>query len=146
LSTKTQGSYSVVGKFVFSSFSFHNKIFISIQDVLIFWVPFKVHGFNFVHQIACILTVATSRSCISFIQCLFSIKIYWVRFPVKSSFYGRISISIQVILNVWELVEVQNLKKTRLQWSLAACFFFIWCPFPILKNWEFFAYWSSLCG
>jgi len=36
------------------------------------------------------LMAATLEACITFVQCLFSIKIYWVMFPLKSSYCGKI--------------------------------------------------------
>ena len=58
-------------------------------------------------------------------------KNYWVRFPLKSSCYSKIFMSIQIVGNVWESFEVLNLDIFGLQWTLAAYFSFIKYYFPI---------------
>jgi len=56
-------------------------------------------------------------------------KICWIMFHLKSSYCGKNSMSIQVVLNVWEQFKIQNPNIFGLQWILAACFFFIQCVF-----------------
>jgi len=58
---------------------------------------------------------ATSRDCIFFIKCSFSLKKNWVLLPLKSGFYGKIFMSIQAAMNVWEQFEVQNPNSFALQ-------------------------------
>jgi len=115
------------------SSSLCGKISRSIQGVLIFWNPFKVHDFNWSSP-KCILMLATLEACISLIHCLFSIKICQITFPMKPSYCNKIFMSIQVVLNVWDQFKVQNPNIFGLQWILATCFFFIQCLFPINKK------------
>jgi len=67
-----------------------------------------------------------------FIKCSFSIKICEVLFSLKSSYYGKIFMSSQVVLNVWEQFKVQNPYIFALQWTLAAYNFFIQGPLSII--------------
>jgi len=75
---------------------------------------------------------ATSKACIFFIKCSFSIKICWVLFPLKSIYWGKIFMSIQVVLNVWEQFQVQNPDIFALQWTSIAYNFFIQGFFSII--------------
>jgi len=50
-------------------------------------------------------------------------------FPLKSSYCGKIFISIQLALNVWEQFEVQNPDILGWQWILTAYNFLIQGPF-----------------
>jgi len=59
-------------------------------------------------------------------------QICWVLFSLESSYYGKIFMSIQVVLNVWEQFEVQNPHIFALQWTLATYNFFIQGPFSII--------------
>jgi len=59
-------------------------------------------------------------------------QIFWILFPLKSSYCGKNFVSIQVVLNVWEQFEVQNPHIFALQWTLATYNFFIHCLFPII--------------
>jgi len=43
-------------------------------------------------------------------------------FSLKSSYCGKIFMSIQVVLNVWEQFKVQNLDIFGLQWTLGSSF------------------------
>jgi len=51
--------------------------------------------------------------------------------PFEVCYCGKIFMSIQVVLNVWEQFEVQNPDIFELQWTSAACFF-IQCKSPIV--------------
>ncbi len=58
-------------------------------------------------------------------------KICWVMFPLKSSYCGKIFMSIQVVLNVREQFKVLNSDIFRSQWTSAAYNFFIQGSFSI---------------
>ena len=86
-------------------------------------VPFESFKLHFM--------TATSGACISFIQSFFSIKFVGLCSPwsvvivVKFSFESKL---------FWMFGSNSNYKIPtffNLQWTLAACCFFIQCPFPI---------------
>jgi len=55
-----------------------------------------------------------------FHQMLVFNQICWVLFPMKSTYCGKIFMSIQVVLNAWNQFEVLNLDICALQWTSAA--------------------------
>jgi len=78
-----------------------------------------------------ILITATLEACIFLIK--FSFKIFfWFFFPLRYSYCSIIFMSIQVVLNVWEQYIVQNPQIFALQWTSAACNFFIQGSFSII--------------
>jgi len=94
-----------------------------------FWEPIEVHRSLWVHK-------TTFDGCnfgglYLFHKMFVFNKICCAVFPLKSSYCGEIFMSIRVVLNFWEQFEVQNPDIFGLQWTLAAYFFFIQCPFPI---------------
>jgi len=58
-------------------------------------------------------------------------KMCWDLFPLKSCYCGKIFMSIQVVLNVWEQFKVQHLDIFALQWTSVA-HNFIKGPFSII--------------
>jgi len=89
--------------FLLSS-SMRGKNFISIQDVLIFGEPFEVQWLNLSSPNYNLMAATLGQGLISpssNVNC-------WVRFPFKSNYCGKIFMSIQVVLNVWEPFELQN--------------------------------------
>jgi len=70
--------------------------------------------------------------------------IYWITFSIQYSFCGKIFMSIQVVLNIWEQFKVQNPDIFLLQLTLATCFFFIWCLY-LIKKLEKAAHTSLVC-
>jgi len=65
-------------------------------------------------------------------QIFFFNNIFWIFFPFKPTYCGKIFMSIWVVLNFWEQFEVQNPHIFALQWTLMAYNFFIKGPFSII--------------
>jgi len=59
-------------------------------------------------------------------------QICWVLVPLKSCYCGKIFMSIQVVLNVWEEFKVQHPHIFALHWTSVAYNFFIHGPFSII--------------
>jgi len=114
----------------FSS-SLCGKIFRSIKMYRCFESQSKFTGSIWVHQTAC--DGCNFGGLYLLHQMLVFNKICWVFFPLKSSYCGKIFMSIQVVLNVWEQFEVQNPGIFGLHWTSVAYFFFIQCLFLIKK-------------
>jgi len=95
-----------------------------------FWETTEVHMFNL-----------SSPNCIWWLQ-LWGLVSFSSNFcfqqnllgyiSLKFNYCGKIFMSIQIVLNVWEQFEFPNLDIFELQWTLVTYFFFIQCPFPIM--------------
>jgi len=90
----------------------------------------KFIGSIWVHHIA--FWWLQLQGIVSFHRMFIFKEICWVLFSLWSNYCGKIFISIQAVLNVWEQFKVQNPEIFALKWTSAAYNFFIQGSFSII--------------